>query len=401
MLKNTSDSRKQQLKELKSFTDEINQEITDIVGSLGWTMESVSNVDKEYFTCPYDPSHRLTMESFNDHLTSCQWKAEGYEKSDIPFSEPTLPANSPFSIKFDEQLQNEVLRKAKEQNLSMQIGMGERLVPRTSDRLLTDFTSDERRALYDYVIANTTKLDIGQDIEDINNLQPQETEEKQLSFLELLIYERNLKRRRAKHKGVHTNKKSQVEVLREVINQQMEIYTDYISGQTISESATSSEPMDVQSTKVDDLNYETSRERTEHLYKVFHSSSQSYNDFNSEDYERNDHRHRGSHQEWSPRRRDDRKEEYLEEKNYHRSRDQDRRERHSDEYRKHKHEKHSKSSHSRDKKSHKKDKHRSKDKHKDKYRERSHTSRHHDKSLEKRHSSKHSDYKRKERSKER
>lgn len=48
--------------------------------------------------------------------------------------------------------------------------MGERLVPRTSDRLLTDFTSDERKALYDYVIANTAKVDIGQDIEDINDL---------------------------------------------------------------------------------------------------------------------------------------------------------------------------------------------------------------------------------------
>lgn len=44
MLKNTSDSRERQLEELKSFTDEINQEIKDIVGSLGWTMESVSNV---------------------------------------------------------------------------------------------------------------------------------------------------------------------------------------------------------------------------------------------------------------------------------------------------------------------------------------------------------------------
>lgn len=48
--------------------------------------------------------------------------------------------------------------------------MGERLVPRTSDRIVIDFTSEERRALYDYVIANTTKPDIGKDIADINNL---------------------------------------------------------------------------------------------------------------------------------------------------------------------------------------------------------------------------------------
>lgn len=50
-----------------------------------------------------------------------------------------------------------------------------------------------------------------------------------MSFLELLMQERNLKRRRAKHKGVHTNKKSHTEILREVINQQMEVYIDYMA----------------------------------------------------------------------------------------------------------------------------------------------------------------------------
>jgi hypothetical protein len=80
-------------------------------------------------------------------LVSCQWKAEGYGKSDIPLSEPTLAEDSPFSIKFgkwlsrfslnllkvsrlrkpyktfvDEALQADVLRKAHEQNPTMKIG---------------------------------------------------------------------------------------------------------------------------------------------------------------------------------------------------------------------------------------------------------------------------------------
>lgn len=119
MLKNINDSREQQLEELKSFTDTVNEEIANIVGTLGWTMESVINVDKEYLTCPYDPSHRLTEASLNDHLASCQWKAEGYGKLDVPLSEPTLPEDSPFCIKFDEQLQEQILKKAKEQNPAM------------------------------------------------------------------------------------------------------------------------------------------------------------------------------------------------------------------------------------------------------------------------------------------
>lgn len=40
MLKSTSESRKQQLEELRNFTDEVNKEITNIVGALGWTREN-------------------------------------------------------------------------------------------------------------------------------------------------------------------------------------------------------------------------------------------------------------------------------------------------------------------------------------------------------------------------
>lgn len=260
--------------------------------------------------------------------------------------------------------------------------MGERLVPRTSDRIVIDFTSDERKALYDYVIANTSKPDIGDDIANINNLEPQQKEDKELSFLELLIQERNLKRRRAKHKGVHTNKKSHVEILREVINQQMEIYVDYISGQSNSERAT-----DVRNTKTDDFDHEQIQDRTERLYKVFHTSSRNYDDYN---FEKNDHH-------YHKKKRDSQRRERSEERN-HRSRDRDKQMRYSDEMeRKHRRE-YRKSSHSRERKSHKKDKHRNKDKHKDKYHEKKHKSRDRNKSSE-RHS-KHSDHKRKDKSKE-
>ncbi|KYM86826.1 U11/U12 small nuclear ribonucleoprotein 48 kDa protein [Atta colombica] len=408
MLKNINDSRKQQLEKLKNFTDTVNEEIANIVGTLGWTVESVTDVDKEYFTCPYDPSHRLTEASLNDHLISCQWKAEGYGKLDVPLPEPILPEDSPFCIKFDKQLQEQVLRNAKEQNSAMQtenfivlsfmiillqlyeknkfltliIGMGERLVPRTSDRIVIDFTSDERKALYDYVIANTTKPDVGEDIANINNLEPQEKEDKELSFLELLIQERNLKRRRVKHKGVHTNKRSYVEILREVINQQMEIFVDYVSEQSNSGHVT-----DVRNTETDDLNYEQIQDRTEHLYKVFHSSRNN-DEYNSR--ERNGHHHK-------------KKREHSEERNYHRSRERDRQKRYlneTDKKHKHEHRNIEISSHSRERKSHKKDKYRSKDKHKDKYSEKKHKSGDRDKSSERR--SKHSDHKRarKDKSKE-
>lgn len=39
-----TDSREEHLKELQNFTDAVNKQIADIVGTLGWTMESVINV---------------------------------------------------------------------------------------------------------------------------------------------------------------------------------------------------------------------------------------------------------------------------------------------------------------------------------------------------------------------
>lgn len=214
----------------------------------------------------------------------------------------------------------------------------------------------------------------------------QEKEAKELSFLEMLALERDAKRRRPKYRGVHTNKKSHVEILRDVINQQMEMYTEYISGQTNSKDTT-----DIQSTQADDSNYETTQDRTDRLYKVFHDSPQNHGDSYSS--ERNGHRHS---------KRDDSRRERSEKKSYHRSRDRDRHEKYADEYsetyRKHRHNEHRESSHSRDHKSHKKDKHRSKDKYKEKESSKKHRTRDRERSSEK-HYTRHSDHRREEKNK--
>lgn len=44
------------------------------------------------------------------------------------------------------------------------IGLDEKFTPKTSNRFFSDFTSDERRVLYDYVIANTVGPDTGDNI---------------------------------------------------------------------------------------------------------------------------------------------------------------------------------------------------------------------------------------------
>ncbi|XP_031847630.1 U11/U12 small nuclear ribonucleoprotein 48 kDa protein isoform X2 [Nomia melanderi] len=221
--------REVQYQSLNRFTKKVHQEIMNITAALDWTVESIEIDNDNRLICPYDSSHRIGKEILDQHLEHCQWKEDGYNEFHIPLSEPSLHSSSPFSIKLDASLQWNIIKEAKQMDPTITVGLGERLVPRTSDRIFTDFTRDERKVLYEYVISHTVKMDVGHDFTDPNALNYQDKNDKKLSFLDLLVQERNLKRRRAKHKGVHTNKKSYTEILKEIIDQQMEFYIDHIT----------------------------------------------------------------------------------------------------------------------------------------------------------------------------
>ncbi|XP_017764626.1 PREDICTED: U11/U12 small nuclear ribonucleoprotein 48 kDa protein-like [Eufriesea mexicana] len=221
--------REEHYQNLNNFTKKIHHEIIETISTLNWTIESIESDNDNRLVCPYDASHQISKKMLYQHLECCQWKQEGYNEFDVSLPESNLSPDSYSSIKLDLQIQNSILQEAKRKNPSLKIGLGEQLIPRTSNRIFTDFTCDERKILYDYVVSNTVKPDIGHDITDIQKLKNEGKEDKKLSFLELLIQERNLKRRRAKHRGVHTNKKSHTEILREIIHQQMELYVDYIT----------------------------------------------------------------------------------------------------------------------------------------------------------------------------
>lgn len=115
------DEREKQLQEFDDFSKIVKKEIGDITSNLGWTVESISRDNENYLTCPYNSSHRITEQCLDIHLPACQWKAEGYGELDISFPESALPSNDPSSLQFDEELQDEVLRRTKEQNPEMKI----------------------------------------------------------------------------------------------------------------------------------------------------------------------------------------------------------------------------------------------------------------------------------------
>ncbi|KZC10449.1 PREDICTED: U11/U12 small nuclear ribonucleoprotein 48 kDa protein-like [Dufourea novaeangliae] len=268
MLNCTLNQREIRYRNLNNFTKEVHKEITELTSALGWTMESIEIDNDNHLICPYDSSHRIGKENLDQHLELCQWKEDGYSEFDVPLSEPNLSLCSPFSIKLDVYLQNNILQEAKRKDPTIRIGLGERLIPRTCDRIFADFTPDERKILHKYIVSHTSNMNDGHNFADTGKLQCQDKEDKKLSFLELLVQERNLKRRRAKHRGVHTNKKSHTEILREIINQEMELYIDHISG---------TRQTDHDAKVVDLLEAQTSKKR---LDNVMQNTSSAFNDCN-------------------------------------------------------------------------------------------------------------------------
>lgn len=59
--------------------------------------------------------------------------------------------------------------------------------------------------------------------------------DKPLTFKEQLALKRDIKRRSMKYKSVHTSKKNYIEVMREVINGQMELYNEWLKDKETSE----------------------------------------------------------------------------------------------------------------------------------------------------------------------
>lgn len=59
--------------------------------------------------------------------------------------------------------------------------------------------------------------------------------DKPFTYEEQLALERNAKRRRIKYKSTHTSKKNYIEVIKEVIDKQMELYKEWVEEKEISE----------------------------------------------------------------------------------------------------------------------------------------------------------------------
>ncbi|XP_018567978.1 U11/U12 small nuclear ribonucleoprotein 48 kDa protein-like isoform X2 [Anoplophora glabripennis] len=219
------DVRKKQLQSLDQYITSSKDKVQSILDYLGWNTKK--NVENEpEVMCSVNPGHIVALKNSDVHLKKCFVKTSGYQSDEEFLSEPI---NDPhMSIKLDHTKKIEILSKARQNNQRFKAAWnGQDSDPMTSDRLFTTFSADERLVLYDYCVQNTEHPPIPSEF----NIQIQDKkEEKFLTQEELLAKERDAKRRRIKYKSVHTSRsKKYTEVIKEVIDNQMEQYKDYLA----------------------------------------------------------------------------------------------------------------------------------------------------------------------------
>ncbi|KAL3277687.1 hypothetical protein HHI36_013032 [Cryptolaemus montrouzieri] len=217
--------RKKQLESLDQFLTSSRDKLQSILDCLGWSQEKIEE-EKLFVNCPYNLGHKILADKLEEHIKKCKVKNAGYNLQENFLSEPKDQPNE-ATIKLDTFKKIEVLSQAITQTPYFQTAWnGQDADPQTYQRFVTTFSRDERLALYNYCVANTKG--------------PAELPEFDTSYITkkdgdtsyteeaLLSLERDIKRRSVKYKPVHTNNKNYKEVLREVINSQMQQYNDWL-----------------------------------------------------------------------------------------------------------------------------------------------------------------------------
>jgi len=228
-----------------AFLQEIETVLTNVDGTLekifdrvGWTKEFLQNKTSSA-VCPFESGHRMPASSLEKHIETCEWVKDGYTRDEKEKAIPSSTffyekATTVFSVSIDKSLQNQILTSKSQQFnnraiLASKSCEQDKDVPRTMDRAMTELTSEERFAIYDYAVAQGKAANVQNifQLEDLHLMLDRKQEEpnKQKSRLEILAEQRDYKRRRQSYraKNVHITKKSYTEVMRDLIDNQMQV----------------------------------------------------------------------------------------------------------------------------------------------------------------------------------
>ncbi|WAR18664.1 SNR48-like protein, partial [Mya arenaria] len=213
-------SRQQCLDDLDEFISSCQQRITDMLDMFGWTPEHFMQPSM-LSTCPHNSDHRMPPSALDKHTLVCELTNQGYTRTD---AEKILEDRSYF------------YKDAACVYPVTLVFYGYPRVPQTSEEEQIMLPREDRAALAEYVVlraraANRLK-EVGRDellvSENLADLIKKETGEgRHLDPVEEMAALRDYRRRRKTYraKNVHITKKSHTEIMREVINNQMDMYS--------------------------------------------------------------------------------------------------------------------------------------------------------------------------------
>ncbi|XP_003240028.1 serine/arginine-rich splicing factor 4 [Acyrthosiphon pisum] len=213
-------SRKETLKQFENYIDKTSDTLKCFVEKIGWTLDKTPVNDK-LVKCPFNNEHRMPPSTLEVHCQKCILKKNGYDSSHSFYPSYNLSTPLAHSVKIDKITQMRILKTAyEESNSTLNINLEPREVSQSIERYVCDFTPDERRVLYDSAVKNTKLPNHKNVINDLTGVDVyNKTDDKPKTELEILQEQRDLKRRSAAYRGkkVHTDRKSYVEILREVV----------------------------------------------------------------------------------------------------------------------------------------------------------------------------------------
>ncbi|XP_075992958.1 uncharacterized protein LOC142987892 isoform X2 [Anticarsia gemmatalis] len=219
------EKRMEELSKLRSYTDEIDKELTMILQSLQWDRKHILQ-HPAMSTCTYESNHCIPQDKLKEHEEQCLLRQHGYVKEDLLLPEP-LDINCNTVIKLSKEDITKIIDNAAKLDPTFKRGVGSGgLEPQSAGRLQASYSQDERRAIHDAVVSASpschTLTDLALPSVDNDGQAP-----KVKSRTEILAELRDMRRRRTKYRVAAKSTKYS-DVLRDVIKTQMELYNEAI-----------------------------------------------------------------------------------------------------------------------------------------------------------------------------
>ncbi|KAL8622984.1 hypothetical protein ACOMHN_027105 [Nucella lapillus] len=238
MMEEDLGEREKNIAEIKQFIEKECAEIGELLALTSWTPDFI--LKRTSLTqCPYDCGHQMPESSLKQHAAVCRLRKMGFstqevetelQKDDIFYTKAPLVGK----VQLDEGLLNRVVWNHSMEN--RQVHRGHRTMPESAIDYVVKLSAQERLAVYEHCVhtlksqgkmANVDRDEVlTTDWERIvkKGMLEQGGERPKTRF-ELMALLRDQKRRRQTYraKNVHVTKKSYTEIIREVIQNQIDI----------------------------------------------------------------------------------------------------------------------------------------------------------------------------------